>query len=306
MAKSGENKEHLQGTAARCCSLPQYAGAAYGGLAARSISNLRLVFTKHGMFVPRSKLGGILDRWISSRYQIVAVSRPIYQVMCGWSPRGCSNVHFIPNGLNLEPYDAQPSRAMARRQLGLELNAKVLGIVGRLAVGKGHLNLLQSLSRIVQLYPDSQLLVVGDGPMRPEIEQSLHELGLSENVQMLGERHDVSSILPALDLFVLPSLTEGLPMTVLEAMASRLPVVATSVGEIPAVVGDEESGLLVQPNDVQGLTTALQRVLHDSAFASRLGFEGRRRIEELYTVARMAKQYESLYAMADSRARQSD
>ena len=140
-----------------------------------------------------------------------------------------------------------------------------------------------------------KVVIVGEGPDRKAIEDMVKEYGLQSNVVLAGQQSDMAGVYAAMDIFVLPSLNEGLPMTVLEAMAASRPVIATRVGAIPSVIKDGENGLLVDPKDVDGLRNALARLLSDSDLCRRMGDRAHDWVGRNYTSEVMALKYRQLY-----------
>ena len=167
--------------------------------------------------------------------------------------------------------------------------------VGRLSPEKDVATLLKAVAIVVGRLPSFRLQLAGQGPCAAELAQLAGALGIGEHVRFVGEVADVPGLLRRASLFVLPSLTEGLPVAVLEAMACGLPVVATRVGGTPEAVVDGRSGLLVPPGDPEQLADALIRVGRDVGSALRMGLAGRRRIEEYFDVRTMVSRYESVY-----------
>ena len=167
--------------------------------------------------------------------------------------------------------------------------------VARLSPEKDLGTLLEAAALVVRTIPGFQLEIAGAGPCRPDLVKLAGSLCLGDRVRFLGEVSDIPALLARAGLFVLPSLTEGISLTVLEAMARGLPVVATRVGGNPEVVDDGRSGLLVPPRNPQALADALCRLWQDSALAARLGRAGRRRAEAHFDVRHMVAAYEDLY-----------
>lgn len=167
--------------------------------------------------------------------------------------------------------------------------------VARLSPEKDLGCLLRAAALAIRDFPSLRLEIAGDGPCRPELERLVGELGLAGRARFLGEVRDVPAMLARASLFALSSLTEGIPVTLLEAMARGLPVVATRVGGNAEVVADGETGLLVPAQDPPALARALLRLLRDPEEAHRMGLSGRRRVTERFDVRRMVAEYESLY-----------
>jgi glycosyltransferase involved in cell wall biosynthesis len=163
--------------------------------------------------------------------------------------------------------------------------------------------LLRALPPLVRRFPRLRCLVVGDGPLDGALRREAEALGLAGHCRFTGARPDVADLLAAVDVVVLPSLSEGLPFVLLEAMAVGKPVVATRVGGNPEVVEDGTTGLLVPPGDADALGAALARLLDDSAAAAAMGGRGQARVRERFTVRAMIEALEALYAsLAEGRA----
>jgi glycosyltransferase involved in cell wall biosynthesis len=203
---------------------------------------------------------------------------------------------LVHNGIPLP--DATPSgarsarRSAARAALAIPADRSLVVAVGNLYPVKDHATLLRALARL----PDARVAIAGRGAEEQPLRQLAVELGLADRVHLLGLRDDVGTVLAAGDVFVQPSLSEGLPLAVLEAMASGLPVVATRVGGVHEAVADGTTGFLVPPGDPAALAAALARVLESPDRGAALGSAGRARVEAEFSVARMADHYRSLYA----------
>jgi glycosyltransferase involved in cell wall biosynthesis len=176
--------------------------------------------------------------------------------------------------VNFAQLDTSATRAQIRSRLGLAADALVAGVIARLTDQKGHVFLLDALSRVPSLAA-VHLLVVGDGPLRGDLEAIAAAGGIGDRVHFLGARRDLGDLLSAMDLFVLPSLWEGLPLSMVLAMGAGLPVVTTAVAGIPEVVTDGVTGLLVPPGDADALGRALARVVADPSERARLGQNAR-------------------------------
>lgn len=167
--------------------------------------------------------------------------------------------------------------------------------VGRLSPEKGHRVLLDAIPRLLKHCPDFRLELAGEGPLRGDLEKQALNLGIAGQVRFLGNVSNVAERLSHARLFVLPSFTEGISLTLLEAMSVGLPVVATQVGGNPEVVHPAQTGLLVPSNDSQSLAEAIERVWNDPPFGSLLGQAGRSRVESQFDIRAMVARYERLY-----------
>jgi glycosyltransferase involved in cell wall biosynthesis len=219
----------------------------------------------------------------------VAVSHDTAQHLIRKLHWPANKVQVIHNGVTCGPTGPQPNHARRAHEAGHE--RPVALTVARLDEQKGHRYLLEAA---VQM-PDVQFILVGDGPLRSSLEAQVQALGLADRVDFLGHRTDIRDLLASSDVFVLPSLYEGLPLSILEAMAAGKPVVATQVGGTAEVVLAGETGLLVPPSDSTALATAIRSVVTDRAFAQRLGSRGRVRVEREFSTAVMLRQVTSLY-----------
>ena len=195
---------------------------------------------------------------------------------------------IIPNGIDLEPF------AAPRPTPG----SPVISTVANLRRGKGHDVLLRAAARVLRERSDVRFQLVGDGPLRPQLEGLAAQLGVAGAVSFLGHRPDVAAILRSSTAFAFPSLMEAFPNGVMEAMAAELPVVATGVGGIPELVEHGRNGLLVPAGDDAALAAGLMRVLASPADAARLAGAARLTIEQRYSFTRMVADFEALYERA--------
>ncbi|MBO9542512.1 glycosyltransferase [bacterium] len=200
----------------------------------------------------------------------------------------------ILNGIP-RPAASPPARAQVRAELGLPAEQAIILNVARLSPEKGQRYLIEAMPRLLAAQPDAQLLLAGDGPCRAELEAQVQKLGLTRSVQFLGYRDDVSRLLLAADVFCLPSLLEGLPLSAAEAMAARLPIVATRVGGVPEIIQDGVTGYLVPPRDPAALAERLAALLADPAGRQRFGTAGQAHFAAHLTLAQMASKFEALY-----------
>jgi glycosyltransferase involved in cell wall biosynthesis len=203
-----------------------------------------------------------------------------------------NKIYTIANGIDIDRFTgAEPAWfAPETSQPG-----RTIGIVARLDLQKGFEYLLEAFAGITNSHPDARLVIVGEGPDEPAIASIVDRLNLRSKIVFAGQRGDMANVYAACDIFVLPSLNEGLPMTVLEAMAAARPVIASNVGAIPTVVRNGETGLLVEPRDVAGLKAALDLLLGDPALSSRLASNGHDWVRRNFTSDGMAANYQRMY-----------
>ncbi|MDD5658175.1 MAG: glycosyltransferase [Elusimicrobia bacterium] len=208
-------------------------------------------------------------------------------------------VRTIYNGIDIAEQPAG-ERDSKRRELGLGAEDVLIGAIGRLDEQKGHAYLVEAMSRMRNL-SRAHCVIMGDGPLRGKLEARIRRLGLKNSVRLLGEVDDASSRLSALDIFVLPSLWEGLPNALLEAMAHGLPAAASSVDGVCEAVEDGVTGFLVPPKDPDALAGALSKLIADAQTRRRMGAAGRARVAERFSFSRMLASYEAAYREVVSR-----
>jgi len=205
-------------------------------------------------------------------------------------------VMYVPNGVDVKKYKpSQEARGRLRRELGLGETFTWLA-VGRLEKAKDYPTLLKAFSRVVMAKPEAKLLIVGEGSLREELEGLVVALSLQKSVRLLGLRKDIPELMNAADALVMSSAWEGLPMVVLEAQASGLPVMATGVGAIPDVVQAGETGFLVPPGDLEALAQAMLRLMALSDSERRaMGARGRERVLREYSLESIVDRWLAIY-----------
>ena len=216
-----------------------------------------------------------------------------------------SRVTFIPNGVDATTFDAcrqSRDRAQVRHELGLSPRDTVLVSVGNLSEEKGHGELLTIISDLARSGLEMHLAIVGDGPLRPQLEQQARRLELINRVHFLGRREDVPQVLAGADIFVLPSRTEGMPAVLIEAGLAALPSVAFDVGGVSEVVDHGITGLLSVPGDLAGFTQSLSLLCRDQNSRAAMGDAALQRCQELFDMPKVASQYEAMFlkVLADS------
>ena len=267
-----------------------YKADLYGYLAARGMEK-PIVATCHNWVGGTAALGiyNRLDRMVLKRFNaIAAVSDAVRKrlLQCGIAPDA---IKTIANGIEVEAFrNAKPPDP-------IHPQAKIIGMVARLDLQKGFECLLLAVRKLQKTFENFRVVITGEGPDRPAIEQMIEHYGLQRCVILAGARSDMSNVYAAMDIFVLPSLNEGLPMTLLEAMAASKPVIASRVGAIPDVVQDGETGLLVTPGDSSALCDALAQLLSAPDLCRRMGSQAHEWVSRNFTAEIMAKRYRLLY-----------
>ena len=233
---------------------------------------------------------------------LIAVSDDVARTIDAEIGPAAGRLVTIPNGVDVERYAGGPDRAV-RGEIGVPEAAPMFICVAKMLEQKGHRHLVDALSAAAGGDQAIHVALLGDGPLRDEIETRARAAGVADRVHFLGTRSDVPRLLSAADAFVLPSLWEGLPMALLEAMAAGLPVMATSVSGTRQVVEDGRTGMLVPPGDAAGLARAMGRLADDAGLRARLGAAGREHVRAEFSVERQARRHLDLYAACLRRER---
>jgi glycosyltransferase involved in cell wall biosynthesis len=204
-------------------------------------------------------------------------------------------IRVIDNGICLERFEKLVETRKIKGQLGLEEKTRVIGTIGSLVIEKGHIYLLEAARQILDSVKDLKFLIIGDGPLRKPLEEKSEELGIKKDIIYMGQRKDIPELLMAMDIFVLPSIKEGLPVVLLEAMAAKRPIIATRVGAIPKVIDSKEIGVLVEPKDISGLRDAMVSLINDPERMNLLARRGFDRVYTDFSSDEMGKHYLELY-----------
>lgn len=244
-----------------------------------------------------------LFKWSIRRTQGVAmVGRQVHDrfVLDGFVPEHKATT--LLNAVPIDDFGITPERrSSARTALGLSERDTVLGCVGRLVELKNHLSLVREWPAVLARHPHAKLVLIGEGPMRPQIESMIDQLGVRQQVVLAGIRSDVSALLPGLDAFALPSFTEGVSIALLEACATGLPCLASKVGGNVEVIQNDITGLLFDVNDAAALRSALLRLVGDADLRQRLGGNARDWVREHASLDSLCLHYDRLYLKAGRR-----
>jgi sugar transferase (PEP-CTERM/EpsH1 system associated) len=242
-------------------------------------------------FVADRLLGLATDDWIFVSKEVEAFYRERLRIP---ADRG----HVVLNGVDTKPFATPLDKADVRRRMGLKPDARVAGVVGRLEARKGHRYFLEAMKIVAARDPTALGLIVGEGKEKAALIEQCHALGLDERVRILGFWADLAEALCALDVFVLPSLMEGHPLAVLEAMAAGKPVVATDVGGNSEAVEKGDTGLLVPAEDPTALADAIATLLADPQRAQIMGAAGRKSLDRRFSLAAAVAANEATYRAA--------
>ncbi len=232
-------------------------------------------------------------RWlVALKYRlydhVITISEGIRQVLLaeGLAP---SRVTTVRSAVDAAPYLRDYDKPAFRASLGLPADAPVAGMVAQLIPRKGHRYMLAALKDVLPRHPALQVLVFGRGPLEAELRQAIADQGLAGNVRLMGFVDNLPEILGCLDLLVHPADMEGLGVSLLQASAARVPIIATRAGGMPEAVRDDVNGLLIAPGDVRALAAAMNRLLDDATLRARMGDAGRKRVLDEFSVEAMCE-----------------
>lgn len=268
-------------------------GVSVGAAAARR-ADVPLRFISRRVDFPLKKSSFSRRKYTKDVDAIIAISEGVKKVLLN-SGIPSSLIHVIPSGIDFSPFEEVISRDFLRREFSFAPDDFLVGIVAALEDHKGHIYLIQASKILKDQAPKIKIIVVGTGSLRMELDRQAHEMGVDDIVFFLGFREDVPRILASLDLFVLSSHLEGLGSSMLDAMASRLPVVATQAGGIPEVVIHDDTGLLVPPRNSEALAQSILRLYRDRNLAARLGQRGYEVVHQKFSAEAMAGKIIDLY-----------
>lgn len=267
----------------------------FGFLAAKISRTAAIVHSEHGRDYPFRRWKMLMQRVFSYRTDaIVALSNDLKRSLIDHVGIGSRKVKVIVNGVDTDRF-ASKDAGEVRYGLGVSPETIVIGAVGRLVAVKNIGELFRAVKELLGSGREVHVIVVGDGPLRQELNGLASTLAISENVRFLGERDDVHALYNAMDIYALTSTNEGISNTLLEAMASGLAVVASSVGGTPEIVKDGETGLLYPSGQVSVLVDLLGRLVDQHDTRMNLGCNARRYVEQERSLCGMVHQYEELY-----------
>jgi L-malate glycosyltransferase len=255
-----------------------------------------MIYTDHGRPLVESRIDVLMDRF-SGHFvdQIVAVSNKLKEYLIKQIKLPENKLMTLINGINTESYCFREKSQTLLQEFRISPNHKVIGTVGRLAEVKDYTSLIEAFDIVHNKLPDTALILVGDGPMRTNLEQKIVELNLKGFIKLAGNRTDIPNLLNLFDLFVLSSLSEGTSVALLEAMASRVAPIVTNVGGNPSIVDNNINGILVKPNNVDELADNLISLLQDDERRKKYGENAAQKVRVKFSLAKMVNEYERLY-----------
>jgi glycosyltransferase involved in cell wall biosynthesis len=238
------------------------------------------------------RLNRMLNRWTDT---FIAVADAHAEFLRGFERIPADRVRVIRNGVDCQRFQPQPTaRVEVRRELGLADDTPLVGIVAALREEKNHGLFVRAAAVVGKSFPQVHWLIVGDGPRRAGIERLAGQLGVADRIHLLGTRHDTERIVSALDLFTLCSLNEASPVSILEALACGVPVVATDVGSVSESVRAGQTGLLVPSQDLQAMSRAIETLLANPELRASMGTAGRQLVHRTGSLDSMVHGYQRM------------
>jgi glycosyltransferase involved in cell wall biosynthesis len=268
----------------------EFSLAVYGSWASW-LAGVQHLITMHGSryYADRLRRRLAMRAAVAASGRLVAVSRQLADDLSRVLGAPRSTIEIVPNGVR----PAIADRAALRAELGLPPAAKLLVAVGNLYPVKGHRHLIDAMALLAPRYPALHVAICGRGDLEPELAAQARDLGIGDRVHLIGLRSDIANVLASADIFVHPSLSEGLPLALLEAMFAARPIVASDVGEIGTVLANG-AGVVVPPGSAPALALAIDRLLGSPSLARSIAQQAYRRAGDEYDVSRMVSRYGSL------------
>ncbi len=274
-----------------------------GRLAARAAGVPVILHTYHGHVLSgyysqaKTRALQLMERGLARLSdQLIAVSDRVQDDLVQFGVAPAERFRVVPLGLDLAPlFDVSAQRGVLRRELGVALDAPLVGIVGRLFPIKNHALFLDAAARLLAEQPDARFVIVGDGALRGELEARAEQPDLAGRVYFTGWRHDLATIYADLDVLAVSSRNEGTPVSAIEAMAAGCAVVATRVGGLPDLIADGRTGTLVPADDPTALSAAIGETLTDPVGSRAIRAAARADVEHRFMATRLVEEMKALY-----------
>lgn len=261
----------------------------------------RLVHTEHSNVKEEKRRRYLAERFLAYfSNAVVAVSEQVKSKMVSKSGMSDARVRVIPNGISTTDFSRSPERrGPIRSELGLQDEDILIGTVGRLVPVKDHFTLLEAFAQVRKRLLNVRLIIVGDGPLKSDLLTLVSKLKLENEVTLSGERRDIPEILSAMDIYVVSSISEGMSLSILEAMSTRLPIVATAVGGNNEVIDDQVNGFLVPAQNSNVLAEHIHKLVVDREQRILMGIKSQERAQKSFDHKIMMQKYASLYGFEE-------
>lgn len=275
----------------------RYSASLYGRIAAKMTGVPVVIASVHDNYRKDLRFRRRLANRVLSKAtdKVVAVSESIKEDIIKYDKIDTSKILVIPNGVDTLRFNPERKFEYMRKGLSISDDDIVIGSVGRLVPAKGLEYLIEAASYLRKEFKTIKIVMVGDGSLLDSLRHNAKENYISDIVIFTGQRRDIPDILSCMDIFAMPSIAEGLPNSLLEAMSMGKPIVAAAVGGIPYVIENGINGLLVQPRDSKGLAAAVETIIKDKQLSARIGQNARDFVEQNYSIKATAQKWEFLY-----------
>ncbi|MEW6570345.1 MAG: glycosyltransferase [Nitrospirota bacterium] len=273
----------------------QYHANLYGRLAARRAKVPCIISSVHNVYTIDKKIHRrMLNNYLAHfTDRVVAVSNAVKRDIMKYDGIPEEKISVIYNGIEMKSF--LKAKENIRTELGIAPGAPVIATVGRLTHQKGQKFLLEAIAKLRKLFPQIVLVIAGDGPLRNELEDFAAVLKITNNVRFLGTRRDIPAILSAIDIFVLPSIWEGLSNALIEAMAAGKPVIATDIQPVREIINSENVGILIAPENCDAIVNYVTLLLNNREFAGKIGRSARERVFSAFNIEVTVNRYMSLF-----------
>lgn len=263
----------------------------------------KVIYTVHGgiSFSNKQRTKGKLYTMVECflirhNTKVVTVSHLLRKELQKRTGNKQPNIVTIHTGIDECKLEFKSDLAALRKRLNIPSNSRIIGSIARLAPQKGLSYLIKAMKQVVNREPNTVLILAGDGPLTDELKHLAEKEGVLSHIRFLGFVNDIGGLLELMEVFVLPSWTEGLPITILEALLAGRAVVATKVGGIPEIIVHGQNGLLVNPRDPDALAKQILKLLENDKLRQELGIAGQHTVKDRFSLERMVTQYSMLYS----------
>lgn len=274
----------------------QYTPYVYGVFAALR-TPVKVLYTEHGRFYPdQQKLKRVFINPLLNFFtdKITSISAATRKALVNYENFPENQIQVVYNGIDDSRF-IRPANGTLRESLNIPPHAAILGTVARLDSIKNHPMMIKALKIVQSKFPETVLIIVGDGPERQRLDDLINELDLSEKVIITGFRKDTEAFYQIMDIFLLTSFSEGTAMTLLEAMATSRPCIVTQVGGNPEIVLENQTGFVIPSDDDEALAQKIIHLIENRELKIRFGANGRKRFERCFTVNQMVNAYQAIY-----------
>jgi len=284
----------------------QYEAGFYGRLAALMARTPIVIPSFHNVYQRRKRHRERINRLLAHfSDRIVAVSECVKSEILRYDRIPAEKVLVIHNGIDPAEFQGSVREEEVKSALGLASPSRILGTIGRMKTQKGQAFLLEAFAGLRRRMDDLRLLIVGEGPLRADLQKQAEDLRVAPEVCFAGARRDIYPLLSIMDLFVFPSLWEGMPTTIVEAMAAGRAVVASDIPPVREIIPSPDVGALVPPGDARSLEHALEQILEDKARGQKMGKLAREYATCTFHIQKVVSQYQDLFAEIEAAKRKS-